>query len=67
MQSRRDLLWIREEFTNSEDDFGAIVVHGHTPVLQPEFRPNRINIDTGAYITNTLCCLLLEAASVQIL
>ena len=43
-----DLLWIREDFLLSEDHFGKVVVHGHTPVLEPDVRPNRINIDTGA-------------------
>ena len=30
-QSEEDLLWICDEFLNSELDFGKIVVHGHTP------------------------------------
>jgi Calcineurin-like phosphoesterase. len=59
-QREEDLLWIRGDFLNSEDDFGKIVVHGHTPVLQPEIRPNRINIDTGAFATGRLTCLRLE-------
>ena len=32
----RNLLWIRDEFRNSAADFGKIVVHGHTPVQEPE-------------------------------
>jgi serine/threonine protein phosphatase 1 len=59
-QREEDLLWIRSEFLNCEDDFGKIIVHGHTPVLRPDFRPNRINIDTGAYATGRLTCLILE-------
>jgi serine/threonine protein phosphatase 1 len=59
-QREEDLLWIRQDFLMSEDDFGKIVVHGHTPVLQPQIRPNRINIDTGAYATGRLTCLRLE-------
>lgn len=59
-QQEKDLLWIREEFLLSEEDYGKIVVHGHTPVKQPEVRPNRINIDTGAYATGRLTCLQLE-------
>lgn len=47
-QAEDDLLWIREEFLLCNDRFGKIVVHGHTPVLEPDVRPNRINIDTGA-------------------
>ena len=59
-QRQEDLLWIRDEFLQSEDDFGKVVVHGHTPVPKPEFRHNRINIDTGAYATGKLTCLILE-------
>lgn len=66
-QSEEDLLWIRQEFLVSEDDFGKVVVHGHTPVLQPDFRPNRINIDTGAYATGQLTCLMLEGYGMSIL
>jgi serine/threonine protein phosphatase 1 len=59
-QSENDLLWIREDFLLHEEDFGKIVVHGHTPNLEPEVKPNRINIDTGAYATGRLTCLVLE-------
>jgi serine/threonine protein phosphatase 1 len=59
-QREENLLWIRSEFLNCEDDFGKIVVHGHTPVLQPDIRSNRINIDTGAYATGRLTCLILQ-------
>jgi serine/threonine protein phosphatase 1 len=59
-QSQDDLLWIRDEFLLHEESFGKIVVHGHTPVLQPEIRRNRINIDTGAYATGRLTCLVLQ-------
>lgn len=55
-----DLLWIRDEFLLYEEDFGKIVVHGHTPVRELDIRPNRINIDTGAYVTGRLTCLVLE-------
>ena len=56
-QETTDLFGIRTDFLDYEGDFGAIVVHGHTPVAEPDFRPNRINIDTGAYATNRLTCL----------
>jgi len=59
-QSDDDLLWIRDEFLLHEEDFGKIVVHGHTPVRELDIRPNRINIDTGAYVTGRLTCLVLE-------
>jgi serine/threonine protein phosphatase 1 len=36
------------------------VVHGHTPVEAPEIHPYRINIDTRAFATGQLTCLVLE-------
>ncbi len=54
------MLWIREDFLLREDEFGKFVVHGHTPVREPEIRSNRINIDTGAYATGRLTCLVIE-------
>src|SRR5262249_3060385 len=42
-QSEQDLLLIREEFLLHEEGFGKIVVHGHTPVIAPDIRHNRIN------------------------
>jgi serine/threonine protein phosphatase 1 len=62
-QSEEDLLWIREDFLDSRMDFGKVVVHGHTPVDQPENLPNRIDIDTGAFLTGRLTCVALEGAS----
>jgi serine/threonine protein phosphatase 1 len=62
-QPEEDLLWIREPFLRSDEDFGKVVVHGHTPVSQPEIHPNRINIDTGAYISGHLTALVIENAS----
>ena len=59
-QRQTDLLWIREEFLLHEEDFGKVVVHGHTPTKEPDVKPNRINIDTGAYATGRLTCLVLE-------
>jgi serine/threonine protein phosphatase 1 len=59
-QQASDMLWIRDEFLNSRKNFGKIVVHGHTPVEQPEVLPNRINVDTGAFATGRLTCVVLE-------
>ena len=59
-QSDDDLLWIRDEFLSSTIDFGRIVVHGHTPVQAPEVLANRINIDTGAFATGRLTCVVLD-------
>jgi serine/threonine protein phosphatase 1 len=59
-QREEDLLWIRDEFLQSKENFGKFVVHGHTPVPKPEIRPNRINIDTGAYATGILTLLTIQ-------
>jgi len=59
-QRQEDLLWIRDEFLQSDQDFGKFVVHGHTPVPGPDIRPNRINIDTGAYATGILTLLTIQ-------
>jgi serine/threonine protein phosphatase 1 len=66
-QSERDLIWIRDEFLDSEKWFGKKIVHGHTPVPEPDFRPNRINIDTGVYMTGRLTCLVLQEKAADIL
>jgi serine/threonine protein phosphatase 1 len=59
-QVREDLLWIRDEFLASPADHGRVVVHGHTITPKPEILPNRIGIDTGAYATGQLTCLVLD-------
>lgn len=59
-QAADDLLWIREGFADRDHVFEKIVVHGHTPVDEPFLGRNRINLDTGAYLTGRLSCLVLE-------
>src|ERR1700709_1716456 len=59
-QARDDLLRARQPFLYSEADFGAVVVHGHTPVKAAVVRHNRIAIDTGAVFGGQLTCLVLE-------
>jgi serine/threonine protein phosphatase 1 len=62
-QQEHDLLWIREEFLSSDEHFGKYIVHGHTPVREPEIRFNRANIDTGAYATGNLTLLTIQGDS----
>lgn len=64
-QSEQDLMWIREPFLSSDRDFGKMVVHGHTPSLEPEIRSNRINIDTGAYATGLLTVVAIQDEKVE--
>ena len=59
-QSDSDLMWIRQEFLESEEDHGCVVVHGHSITEQVDMRSNRIGIDTGAYHSGVLTCLVLE-------
>jgi serine/threonine protein phosphatase 1 len=64
-QKENDLLWIRDEFLTSDFDFGKIVVHGHTPTTEIEVGVNRINIDTGAFATGRLTCLVMEGETLS--
>jgi serine/threonine protein phosphatase 1 len=66
-QHADDVLWIREDFLDCEDDHGCVVVHGHTITPEPEILPNRIGIDTGAFATGRLTCLVLEGATRRLL
>jgi serine/threonine protein phosphatase 1 len=62
-----DLTGIRAAFLEYEGDFGFIVVHGHTLVERADFRPTRINLDTGAFITNRLSVLRIDATGAALL
>ena len=66
-QNPEDLLWIREEFLQSDADFGKVIVHGHSISEAPTVRGNRIGIDTGAYASGRLTCLVLEETHRQFL
>lgn len=59
-QTSNDLCWIRREFLDDDRDHGAVVVHGHTLTEKPELRRNRINLDTGAYLSGRLTCLRID-------
>lgn len=59
-QNSEDLRWIRGEFLEDSRDHGAVVVHGHTVEDSPVDRPNRIGVDTGAYASSRLTCVVLE-------
>jgi serine/threonine protein phosphatase 1 len=58
-QQEIDILWLRDEFILSEEDFGRRVIFGHTPFRQPLVMPNKIGIDTGAVYGNRLTCVKL--------
>lgn len=55
-----DLRWIRRPFLEDPDLHEQMVVHGHSIADEPQFRVNRIGIDTGAYASGRLTALGLE-------
>lgn len=66
-QSREDLLWIREPFLSFDGALPSVIVHGHTPRDEPEVRPHRVGIDTGAVLGGPLTCAVLEADQIGFL
>ena len=60
-QDPADLMWIRDDFLRSKVPLpGRIVVHGHTICDLPQNREHRINVDTGAFVSGRLTCLVLR-------
>lgn len=66
-QQDQDLIWIREPFLSATVDYGKIIVHGHTVEEAPAMRKNRIGVDTGAYQTGNLTCVVLEENDIRFL
>ena len=66
-QSAEDLLWIREAFLSSSKRFAKRVIHGHTPRPGVEILPNRINVDTGAYVTGKLSAVAISGLDCRVL
>lgn len=60
LQRPDDLLWIRDDFLRYRQPHAHFVVHGHHISEEPEVCPNRIGIDTGAFATGRLTCLILD-------
>jgi serine/threonine protein phosphatase 1 len=61
-QESNDLLFIREPFLSwSGASLPCCVIHGHTPE-QPGVRPHRISVDSGAYRTDALSAVQIEAS-----
>ena len=63
-QPVHNLLWVRQEFIDSEYDFGKLVIFGHTPLSHPLISPNKIGIDTGAVYGGKLTCVELPAIKI---
>ena len=66
-QQPDDQLWIREDFIHHTKAYEKIIIHGHTITDEPDFQHNRIGLDTGAYQSGKLSCLVLENDSQRIL
>ena len=61
------LMWIRQPFLDSSQDWGYTVVHGHTTVAEPNIRENRIDIDTGAAWTGRLTAMAFHGACREVI
>lgn len=59
-QRPEDMLWIRDKFLDNTRFHGKVIVHGHSITDSPVVYANRIGIDTGAYSSGILSCLVLE-------
>ncbi len=60
-QRDEDLIWIRDDYRSTYEEWGKVVVHGHTPIRRPFVSPYRIGIDTGAVFYGRLTGVRLEA------
>jgi serine/threonine protein phosphatase 1 len=59
-QSREDLTAMRQPFLSTEQDFGVVVVHGHSSSPTAMIARNRIGLDTGAGTGGKLTCVMLQ-------
>jgi len=66
-QNHHDLLWIRDQFLNSEQMFDKLIIHGHSPSIRPVRRRNRIGLDTGAYATGCLTAGVFQGGECRFL
>lgn len=66
-QDHETLLWIRDEFLDWPLLHPKLIVHGHTPVPQPEVRSNRVDVDTMAFHTGRLTALVIEGSDKRFL
>ncbi|MDO9245508.1 MAG: metallophosphoesterase family protein [Phenylobacterium sp.] len=67
-QETRDLLGIREAFTDAPGPYEKIIVHGHSwRGDTAEVLGHRVGLDTGAYATGVLSAVRLDGPEVAIL
>ncbi|MCV6603233.1 MAG: serine/threonine protein phosphatase, partial [Cohaesibacter sp.] len=60
-QTDEDLMWIRGDFLIDKAASDRLIVHGHTPSNKPLIGPDRIGIDTGAYMGGGLTAIRFVA------
>jgi serine/threonine protein phosphatase 1 len=65
-QDDEDLVFIRHRFIESQVPLPKLIVHGHTPVEQPDVQPTRLNLDTGAFRSNRLTVARLWQGQVHL-
>lgn len=66
-QNREDLLGIRSAFLDAPPFAAPFIVHGHTPVPACTYRPDRLNLDTGAYASGRLSAARINGQAPAIL
>jgi serine/threonine protein phosphatase 1 len=66
-QRDEDLMWIREPFLTEGPNLPYLVIHGHTPCKEVDFRPSRIAVDTGAYFTGQLSVLKIDGGEGRVI
>ena len=73
VQTREDMIWIRDLFLQSNKDFGRHVVHGHTHSWDEkehfavELLPTRTNLDTAAFHTGMLSAAVIDDTGIKII
>ena len=66
-QTGRDLRWIRKDFLDAKEEFGAVIVHGHTISEDVVHLPNRIGVDTGTYQGGPLTAVCIDDTDISFL
>ena len=66
-QNQSIVTMIRDSGPDPLSEKGVVLVHGHTPTKAVVLDRNRLNIDTGAYATGRLSCLVIEEDRLRLL
>lgn len=66
-QTEDDLCWIRNVFLDDPRPHPKLIVHGHTAVMAPEHKGNRINLDSGAAFGRDLTTAVFEGTDCYVL